>query len=113
MIDDIMKFKYAGYTVYAHNFNKFDSAFLFRVIHNKYKISALIPRQTGLLCFSVTNKINKKRYRIKFTDSLALLPFSLASLGQSFKVEVTKDVFPHDFVNASNLNYIGSLPQYK
>lgn len=115
MIDDIMIPKYAGYRVYAHNFNKFDSAFLFRIIQAKHKVSNVLPRNTGLLSFTATayNAKSKKSFNLKFCDSIALLPFSLAYLGESFKVDVCKDVFPYDFVNASNLHYIGALPDYK
>ena len=102
MFDDIMISKYAGYTLYAHNFNKFDSAFIFRILNKKYKISNIIPRNTGLLCFTVTHKISNKVIRIKITDSITLLPSSLAVLGSSFNVDVTKDVFPHDFINENN-----------
>lgn len=114
MIDDIMtNRKYAGYTVYAHNFNKFDSAFLFKNINKKYKITAVLPRDSGLLCFSVWNTVGGKKFKVKFTDSIALLPFSLAKLGQSFKVDTLKGIFPYSFVNKYNLNYIGEMPEYK
>ncbi len=113
MFDDIMISKYAGYTLYAHNFNKFDSAFIFRILNKKYKISNIIPRNTGLLCFTVTHKISNKVIRIKITDSITLLPSSLAVLGSSFNVDVTKDVFPHDFINENNLDYIGDFPELK
>jgi len=115
MIDDIMKPKYAGYRVYAHNFNKFDSAFLFRSIQARYEIGNVLPRNTGLLSFTVKayNAESKKRFSLKFVDSIALLPFSLASLCESFEIEDGKGDFPYDFVNAKNLNYKGPLPDYK
>jgi hypothetical protein len=113
MFEDIMVFKYTGYTMYAHNFNKFDSAFIFRFLNKKYKVTNIIPRNTGLLCFTVTHKIENKVIRIKITDSIALLPSSLASLGESFNVDVIKDVFPHEFVNESNLDYVGDFPDLK
>jgi len=114
MLSDIMIPKYAGRTVYFHNFNKFDSVFLFRIIHEMFKISNILPRDTGLLCFNVTfSDVNGKKFRLKFSDSIALLPFSLAYLGESFKVDVVKGEFPHNFVNADNLEYKGVLPNYK
>ncbi len=109
MFEDLIIFKYTEYTLYAHNFNKFDSAFIFRIFNNKYKVTNIIPRNTGLLCFTVTHKIGTKVIRIKITDYIALLPSPLATLGASFNVEVTKDVFPHDFVNESNLDYVGDF----
>lgn len=66
MFEDIMVSKYTGYTLYAHNFNKFDSVFNFRILSKK-KITKKIPPNTGLFCFNVTHRIGKnvikKNYR--------------------------------------------------
>lgn len=115
MIDDIMISKYAGYTVYAHNFNKFDSAFLFKIIQAKYNVSNALPRNTGLLSFTASgyNPKSKNKFNLKFADSIALLPFSLDYLGESFNADVRKGDFPYTFVNALNLDYRGELPEYK
>jgi hypothetical protein len=114
MIDNLMISKYNGYRVYIHNFNRFDSAFLYRILDRKYKISNELPRSNGLLSFTVTgyDAKTKKRFSLKFMDSIALLPSSLASLGEAFKVEVRKGIFPYDFVNENNLDYKGELPNY-
>jgi DNA polymerase type B, organellar and viral len=34
-------------------------------------------------------------------------------LCKSFKVENSKSIFPHFFVNENNLNYIGEVPEFK
>lgn len=48
-----------------------------------------------------------------FRDSFCILPASLLKLSKSFDVETTKGVFPYDFFNKDNLNYIGKTPDIK
>jgi hypothetical protein len=36
---------------------------------------------------------------------------SLDSILKSFNIEIQKDIFPHSFVNQTNLNYKGVKPQ--
>ena len=48
--------------------------------------------------------------RIVLQDSYKVLPLSLAELGRVFDVEIKKGDFPHTFVTADNLNYIGPSP---
>lgn len=54
------------------------------------------------------HKINKNR--ITFKDSYLLLPHSLSKLLKSFNVEFKKGIFPYNFVNKDNLDYIGPTP---
>lgn len=52
-------------------------------------------------------------YKIHFHDSLQKLPvasFSRRDLAISFKLDSKKGVFPFDFVNLANLNYVGPIP---
>ena len=54
--------------------------------------------------------INKKKnIKISFRDSYQIL---IGSLAKSFHVE-DKGLFPYDFVNVNNLNYIGEVPDIK
>ncbi len=79
--------------VYAHFGGKFDFAFILNHIffHTQFKVEAMIPRGSGLLCFDMVAEIgNDKVCRITFHDSSALLPFSLKSLTTNFKVEAPK-----------------------
>ena len=51
--------------------------------------------------------------KFSFKDSLFLLPSSLKKLSKTFNAKYIKDMFPHDFVNKDNLNYVGIVPDIK
>src|SRR5229473_3331337 len=50
------------------------------------------------------------QYKIEFKDSLLLLLTSLKSLCSCFKIDESKSIFPHLFVNENNLDYNGEVP---
>lgn len=54
-----------------------------------------------------------KDYNITFKDSLQMLIISLRKLGKTFGVITQKSIFPYTFVNENNLNYIGTIPDFK
>ncbi|OTA50165.1 hypothetical protein K449DRAFT_427466 [Hypoxylon sp. EC38] len=109
-IQDIIMPKYNGYIVYAHNGGKFDYNYIFKLLNNNFdNVSRILCKDNSILTFEVKHKILDKNVKIKFLDSYCLLPFSLANLGNSFKVDTIKDIFPYTFVNKDNLNYEGSL----
>lgn len=54
-----------------------------------------------------------KDYDVTFKDSKQMLIGSLKSLGKSFGVETLKSIFPYNFVNENNLDYIGPIPDFK
>lgn len=54
-----------------------------------------------------------KGYVFHFRDSQQLLISSLSKLGKSFNVDIQKSIFPYDFVNENNLDYIGGVPDLK
>ena len=125
-LDNMLKPKYHNYTVYAHNLGNFDVNFIFKILVRNFEVSRLIARGNSLIYFEVKRNLSpslneagiaklKKAstVKLKFLDSICLLPSSLAELGNSFKVETLKDFFPYNFVRADNLNYIGSLPDIK
>ena len=49
-------------------------------------------------------------YSIIFRDSQQMLIASLRNLAKSFGVETQKSIFPYNFVNENNLEYIGKVP---
>ena len=112
-LKDLISPKHNNYTAYAHNFSRFDSVFLFKKLKKEgYKLSNLIPKNNGFISFIASTKVKNKTVKVKFSDSIALLPSSLEDLTLSFKTEVKKDIFPYNFVNEFNLNYEGSLPEF-
>ena len=48
-----------------------------------------------------------------FRDSYLMLPSSLSSLCKAFNNTNFKDIFPFEFVNKTELNYIGEVPNIK
>lgn len=111
-------YKYNGFTVYAHNFSRFDSIFLLKylvkyVIENDYSIN-IIKRDSDLVNISIKSKIEGEDFELSFRDSYLLLQGSLKNLAKSFKVE-DKGIFPYDFVNnpITSLNYTGDVPDFK
>lgn len=53
---------------------------------------------------------NKKVIKIHILDSMNYLKGSLSDVGKSFGVTNNKSIFPHDFLRADTLNYIGPVP---
>jgi DNA polymerase type B, organellar and viral len=101
--------KYKGYSVYAHNLAKFDIIFLLKYLVKLGKIKPII--HNGKIISLTVNYGEKGQYKIEFKDSLLLLLASLKSLCESFKIEDSKSIFPHLFVNDNNLNYKGDVPK--
>lgn len=62
------KYRYDDYIVYAHNFSKFDSIFLLKLLSdkNKYKLD-IIKRDSDII------EVTPKCFKIKFRDSLLLI----------------------------------------
>jgi hypothetical protein len=101
--------KYKGYSVYAHNLAKFDIIFLLKYLVKLGKIKPII--HNGKIISLTVNYGEKGQYKIEFKDSLLLLLASLKSLCESFKIEDSKSIFPHLFVNDNNLTYKGDVPK--
>jgi len=81
--------------IYAHFGGIFDFLFLLNyILHNTniYKLKSIIPRGSGILSF----KVSVGKRTITFSDSSALLPFSLRSLAENFKVETQKGVINYN-----------------
>ena len=101
----LMQKKYDGYTVYLHNFSKFDGVFLLKVLTDLSLKINIIMRE-GLI-LNITFYYGKNKLFIK--DSLLMLPLSLKKLSKQFKVP-DKSLFPLKFVNPLNLDYDGPVP---
>ena len=103
--------KYNGYNVYIHNMAKFDIIFLLKYI---VKIANVQPVIHNGRIISLTINFGKNlEYNVQFKDSYLLLLASLAKLTKGFGVETLKSIFPFLFVNKNNLDYIGSVPEFK
>lgn len=109
---------------FAHFGGKYDDSFLLKEFYHspdKYYIHKIIPRGSGLLCFSVstfTRELVKPddtpeddvigrtkeghwliiKRTITFWDSSAILPFSLASLTENFGVEHKKQEIDYEAI---------------
>ncbi len=79
--------------IFAHFGGKFDFLFLIEAVVARQKgaIETIIPRGSSILTFDYVTK--SKTYR--FRDSSALLPFSLKSICEAFKVEHNKLDWDH------------------
>lgn len=79
--------------IYAHFGGIYDFMFIIQqfIQLGGYAIEDMIPRGSGLLCFSVIQKESGRK--ISFRDSSAFLPFGLANLTKSFGVTYVKQDF--------------------
>jgi hypothetical protein len=107
-IQFLNKPKYNGFKVYAHNFAAFDAIFILRRLVKIAKID--VKNKDGVL-IEIKCRFSK-RVQITFRDSYLLLPSSLDSLGKNF-VASEKKLFPYDFVNNTNIDYNGGVPDIK
>lgn len=103
-MDLICTNKYKNYSIYLHNFSKFDGYFLIRHLA-KLGITSPIMNNGKIITTSFTH--NKSLINITFKDSLLLLPASLKKLGDSFNVLNKKTIFPYLL---SDIFYKGKVP---
>ena len=99
-----------GYTFYAHNLGRFYSIFILKslILNDQIKLTP-IWKDNSIL--SITIKLNG--VKIKLLDSVQLIKGSLDSILKSFNCKINKGIFPYNFVNSDNLNYIGNKPDIK
>jgi hypothetical protein len=107
-IKDLMIKKYDNYKVYIHNLAGFDGMFLLKILVELGQVKPIIHHGDLI---SIAFKF--KDYNITFRDSQQLLLVSLRNLGKVFGVNTQKTIFPYDFVNENNLDYIGTIPDFK
>jgi hypothetical protein len=108
-LNDIMLKKYDNYQIYLHNLAKFDGIFILKILTELGKIKPIIHNKGDLI--SIGFKFNN--YNITFKDSLQILIVSLRNLAKTFGVLTQKSIFPYNFVNENNLDYIGQVPDFK
>jgi hypothetical protein len=110
-LKSIMIRKYNGFNIYIHNMAKFDIIFLLKYL---VKLGSVQPIIHNGRIISINLNFGKDNdYQLHFRDSYLLLLASLGKLCRSFKVENSKSIFPYNFVSENNLDYIGSVPDYK
>ena len=105
--------KYAGKHIYIHNSSEFDMIFLYSYIINYFGNTVKPIIKDGKFINLEVEYGNATRYKVYFKDSLLLLPYSLDKLSKTFNEKHIKDMFPHDFVNKDNLNFVGIVPDIK
>lgn len=85
-------------TVFAHNGGAFDFNFVLEEIVKKsgrkhFTLEGVLPRGSSFLSIKIKNR--KTGAVLTFRDSLALLPFALKNLTDSFKTDAAKGEFDH------------------
>jgi hypothetical protein len=107
-ITDLLIKKYDNHKVYIHNLSNFYGIFLLKILVQLGYCQPIIHNDR-----IISIQLNYGDYVIHFRDSQQLLIGSLANLGKSFNVEKQKSIFPYEFVNENNLDYIGEVPDIK
>lgn len=80
-INDMMKPIYKGSVVYGHNFTKFDSTFLLKLLYNNFKVKN-ISKDNDLIYIKIKPLSGSKpKTSLIFRDSKKLLISSLKDLG--------------------------------
>ena len=106
VMDQICTRKYKNFTIYLHNYAKFDGYFLNKHLVKLGKVYPII-HNGKIISLKFTHK---NGYSVFFKDSYLLLPKSLSELGISFNVTTQKGIFPYLL---EDTNYIGPVPDYK
>jgi hypothetical protein len=112
--------------IFCHNGGKYDFSFLIQeaVFSDEFEVIDIIDRGSSFLSFKIVNiknfednlqgyknKTRPKIFELSFWDSLALLPFSLRKLTDSFKVESPKGDIDYTFIPEifKNIDYSKKL----
>lgn len=121
--------------IYAHFGGRYDFSFILREFfykHENYHIHKMIPRGSGLLCFSVSKFVRTRTLEpgmdtddilsktkdghylviertIEFRDSSAMLPFGLGNLTKNFKVDHKKQEIDYDKITYVTLELLEYL----
>jgi hypothetical protein len=100
--------KYENHKVYIHNLSNFDGIFLLKILVKLGYCQPIIHNDR-----IISIQLNFGDYVVFLRDSQQLLLGSLRNLSKSFGVETQKSIFPYEFVNENNLDYIGEVPDIK
>ena len=110
----IMRHRYRGYSIYAHNGGRFDFNFLLnelRGFNYPFKIITQGGRIVELKVYQNNDELKnlKSWNNIKFVDSFMLLPYSLDKLTKDFKVEHKKLNFMDKPTDKKDYEYLYEL----
>lgn len=106
--------KYNRYKIYIHNLANFDGIFLLNALADIGELNVLMNKEK-LISFDFhfrPSLLNKSEIVLYFRDSYQILISSLKNLGNSFKVNSLKTIFPYKFINENNLDYVGYVPPF-
>lgn len=90
----ILRRKYDGYQVYAHDLDKFDIVFLLEdlaKLTSEYNIN-IIKRDSKYIMIKITHKT--KRISITLKDSYHILPSTLEDLASQFHIDKYETIIP-------------------
>lgn len=94
--------------VYIHNLANFDYMFLINVLFDNFIVKPYF-KDNKLINLIYHHKDNDKT-KIEIFDSYLILPSSLRTLAEKYKVTDQKGYFPYSMVNENTLDYIGITP---
>ena len=113
LFDMVLRPKYKGYQIYAHNLSRFDIIFLFKDIADLknagYKITVL-KKEDKFISIQILNR--NKNVSLTIKDSFLLLPSSLASLSRQLNAAVKKGIEPVFTGDTSSEYYMDDLSHY-
>ena len=91
--------------IYGFNNSKFDNLFIYKMLFDSDPGTKFIFTQNAIKKIEFNN--------ISIFDINLYYAGSLKSVSQAFQLEISKNVYPYNFVNANNLYYKGSVPERK
>lgn len=94
--------------VYIHNLANFDYMFLINVLFDNFIVKPYF-KDNKLINLIYHHKDNDKT-KIEIFDSYLILPSSLRTLAEKYKVTDQKGYFPYSMGNENTLDYIGITP---
>lgn len=119
-VNHVLRKKYRGYIIYAHNGGRFDFNFLLDFIKDKHYEFDLVFQGSRCLMIKVWTYLKKDEQGntqhsdvIRFSDSYALLKFSLDKLTTDFNVTHKKINFMEVQGNKKDFEYLYELYKKK
>jgi len=94
--------------VYIHNFANFDYMFLIKLLFKNFIVKPYF-KDNKVISLVYHHKNNDKT-KLTLFDSYLILPSSLRTLAQKYKVTDQKGYLAYNFANENNLDYIGVTP---
>ena len=115
LFNQLLKPKYRGYSVYAHNLSMFDIFFLLGYIADletdgKYSVKPYINTAGKFISIKIYN--SQRNVSIIIKDSYLLLPASLQKLAIQFNTTIQKGVEPVYIGDTKSVYYMEDLSHY-